>query len=275
MKKFLMKLSPNSLSKAEIENILAGEIEIIMGLDINRPMAISIHKDKSTTVSFTIDDRFAVTEISNAGIEEQVQNAFAKICTADEINASVLDMQHADLFPQSYIAWDVETTGLSYHTDEMTQIAAAKVVGDEIVEIFSSFINTKKQIPDEVVSLTGITNELLEKEGRPLKSVLAEFKEFCGDELMVAHNGKFFDSNFLAKACEKTNISFTNPRLDSLVMLMPSFGTRMSLTKLVKMYCPDLTLDAHRADNDTIRLAKVVAAVKNGISQTDYNAALY
>ena len=52
-------------------------------------------------------------------------------------------------------------------------------------------------------------------------------------------------------------------------------GGRISLTKLVKIYCPDLQLEAHRADNDAVRLAEVIKKVVKGLTYADVKSATY
>ncbi|MEG2719066.1 MAG: type I-E CRISPR-associated endoribonuclease Cas2e, partial [Clostridia bacterium] len=116
----------------------------------------------------------------------------------------------------SYVAVDVETTGLSSATDEIIELAAIHVVNGEVAQRYSSLIAPKCKIPPEIIQLTGITQEMLEKEGKPLIEALPAFLNFVGSAEVVAHNATF-DYAFLRCACQVCNLPlFSNHCIDTL-----------------------------------------------------------
>lgn len=55
---------------------------------------------------------------------------------------------------RNIVVIDTETTGFSFHHDELTQIAAARMERGEIVDWFVTFVNPGKPIPEDVAHLT-------------------------------------------------------------------------------------------------------------------------
>lgn len=98
----------------------------------------------------------------------------------------------------TYVIVDIETTGLSPDTHEITEIGALKVQGSEIKDVFSRLIKPKLPIPAEITRLTGIDDEMV-KDAPDESEVLLQFLEFIGpDTVLVAHNVDF-DLGFIKK----------------------------------------------------------------------------
>lgn len=142
---------------------------------------------------------------------------------------------------------DTETTGFSFNHDELTQIAAARMVHGEITDWFVTFVNPGKPIPDDVAHLTNIHDEDVANAPSPVEAC-ARLAEFVGDSDVVAHNTGF-DKTFVTKneggACLADNVWIDSldlarialPRLRShrLIDLVHTFGAPVS---------------THRADDD-------------------------
>ena len=108
----------------------------------------------------------------------------------------------ASLAEITFIVLDLETTGASPANGcAITEIGAIAVRGGEILEEFSTFVNPQVVLPEYIVNLTGITDEMLE--GAPLiDQAFPEFIEFINrheDVHLVAHNAPF-DIGFLKAA---------------------------------------------------------------------------
>lgn len=103
-------------------------------------------------------------------------------------------------FPSTnYVVYDFETTGLDPQTSEVIQLSALKITTGE-PQRFNAFVNIGKPLPEKIVELTGITNELLEKEGFTANSAWDKFNTFTAGSILVGHNIINFDRLFLEKA---------------------------------------------------------------------------
>lgn len=104
-------------------------------------------------------------------------------------------------FPKSYIAWDLETSGLDFCRDRILEIGAAKVVDGVIVERKNWVLQNNIEIPAEITAITGITKELIDTEGRDPKQCMDEFIGYImpGLKPHLTHNGIRFDIPFLAE----------------------------------------------------------------------------
>ena len=124
--------------------------------------------------------------------------------------------RHAQSLPESYIVVDVETTGLSVEKDDIIELGSIKVIDGQSVDNFHAIVRIDTSVPTHIEKLTGITNELIEREGRGLSEIINEFKVFAGDYSFVSHNVEF-DFRFLCKAFEQNGLSAPiNARVDIL-----------------------------------------------------------
>ena len=98
-----------------------------------------------------------------------------------------------------HVVFDLETTGLSAWGDEIIEIGAIKIIGNEMDEknSFHSLVNPKRVIPPEATKISGITNEMV-KDAPLIDEVLPKFLDFVGDAYWVAHNARF-DMSFIMK----------------------------------------------------------------------------
>lgn len=122
------------------------------------------------------------------------------------------------LFPDDYVIIDLETTGLNTRSDRIIEIGALKIHEQEIVDRFNALIRIDTKVPGSIVRLTGITDDLLQTDGRELAGVLREFLGFIG-ELPLAGHGISFDYDFLRTACKKNGIApITNRTINTLTI---------------------------------------------------------
>lgn len=107
-----------------------------------------------------------------------------------------------------FIAFDVETTGLSAIACKLVELSAVRfrLSGGEM-EIFSELINPECEIPLEVTRIHGITDEMV-KNSPTNKEVIPKFLEFVGSKpcVLVAHNAPF-DVGFLKVAVARLGIN--------------------------------------------------------------------
>jgi len=100
------------------------------------------------------------------------------------------------MFERPIVMLDFETTGLSPESgDRITEVAALRIAGGEIVERYVSLVNCGVRIPPFITSLTGITQKMVDT--APLaEDVVPELIEFIGSDTLAAHNASF-DEKFL------------------------------------------------------------------------------
>lgn len=153
-----------------------------------------------------------------------------------------------------YVVVDVETTGLRCESDSIVEIGALKVRGGVPAEEFCSLVRCAVPVPDEVVKLTGISDEMLASAGRPISDVMRDLADFIADERVVCHNAKF-DIGFLQAAARSCgmNIMRGNKCEDTLVMARRRIRglNSFKLTDVARHLSIDAT-GAHRAIKDCL-----------------------
>ncbi len=106
----------------------------------------------------------------------------------------------SDVIP-SFVAFDIETTGFLAGMDQITEIAAVRFEDGHPTSTYTTLVNPKRDIPIKVTQITGITDEMVK--GKPsVDEVLGGFAEFCGRDILVAHNAPF-DFEFLSSDIKK------------------------------------------------------------------------
>jgi len=104
-----------------------------------------------------------------------------------------------------FIAFDLETTGFLPGVDQITEIGAVRFIDGEVDAVYSTLVNPRRSIPAGAQKVTGITSEMV-KDSPLIEDLLPSFKEFCGDDIVVAHNAPF-DVQFLSADINKYEIS--------------------------------------------------------------------
>ena len=98
---------------------------------------------------------------------------------------------------KTYVAFDLETTGLSEERDSIIEIGAVKVTDGKVTDRFMEFLKPAEEISPMITQITGITNEMV-AHARNTKEVIDDFMGFCGEEVLLGHN-ILFDYNCLKR----------------------------------------------------------------------------
>ncbi len=166
----------------------------------------------------------------------------------DDLKDIVTDANGQSL-DDTYVVFDIETTGLSAAYDKIIEIGGVKVQGGVIVDKFSEFINPQMPIPFKIEQLTSI-NDSMVMEADTVDAVLPRFLEFCEGAVMVAHNADF-DMSFIFKNASDLGIDFKCTIVDTVSLarvLIPSIS-RYKLDTVAKAV--GVTLEHHhRAVDD-------------------------
>ena len=152
-------------------------------------------------------------------------------------------------FDDEYVAFDLETTGLSAEKDTIIEIGAVIMKNGKEQARYQTFVDPGCKLRQEIIDLTGITDDLLV--GAPkIEEALPKFLEFVGDRVLVAHNAKF-DTGFVRAACKAQGIEYKLTSADTLVLaqqLMPELN-RFKLDLVAKALCLP-GFNHHRAADD-------------------------
>ncbi len=135
--------------------------------------------------------------------------------------ASVKDEKGQKLEDTVYCVFDLETTGISPKTEKITEIGAIKIKNGEVIDTFECFVNPEKPIPERVVEITHITDDMV-KDAETIETVLPKFLDFVGDSVLVAHNAEF-DIGYIKHNCKLQNIEFENTYIDTLPLAKDIF----------------------------------------------------
>ena len=114
----------------------------------------------------------------------------------------------------TYCVFDLETTGISFRTEKITEIGIMKVRNGEVIDSFETFVNPEKPIPMRVQEITHITDEMV-KDAPTIEEIMPKVLEFFGDSVLVAHNADF-DTSFIKYNCDRMGLKFDNTYLDTL-----------------------------------------------------------
>lgn len=151
-----------------------------------------------------------------------------------------------------YVVYDIETTGFSPENDEIIEIAAIKISGGKVVDLFESLIRPSCEVSRKITRITGIDN-LMVINAPDLAVILEDFVSFIGNSVLLGHNIKNFDNVFIANALSKTGLApLKNDFIDTLTIsrkLLPELES-YNLKNLIEYYQLDSTKPQHRAMND-------------------------
>ncbi len=169
-------------------------------------------------------------------------------------------------FHEEFVAFDLETTGLSSVSDRIIEIGAVVIKDGREVDRFQTFVNPERKLERKIVDLTGITDEMLV--GAPMiEEVLPKFLDFVGDRILVAHNADF-DTGFIRAECGRQNLPYTFTTADTLI-LSQNLLSHLSKFKL-DIVANALSLpefNHHRAADDALTCGMIMAKLMSRLEE--------
>ena len=171
-----------------------------------------------------------------AGDENPDRNDFFKViygCEAylvDDLK-EIVTGDKGQVLRDSYVVFDIETTGFSPVKNRIIEIGAVKVVEGKIVDRFSTFVNPRVPIPFRIEQLTSINDEMV-MDAPGIEEVLPEFLKFCEGTIFVAHNANF-DMSFIMENAAQLNIE-----------LHPTYVDTVGIARVLLPHQAKHTLDA-------------------------------
>ncbi len=210
----------------------------------------------------------AASKATVAGTDEHIKILYG--CEGYYVNdiddRIVVHGQRDMRFDEEYVAFDLETTGLSSRNDRIIEIGAVVMKGGVELDRFQTFVDPERKLDAKIVELTGISDEMLV--GAPkIEEILPKFLEFVAGRVLVAHNSEF-DTGFVRAACERLGLGYDLTSADTLILaqnLLPHLGK----------FKLDIVADAlslpefhhHRAADDAVTCGLIMDALLRQLEQ--------
>lgn len=169
--------------------------------------------------------------------------------------------------PNDYTVIDLEMTGLSAKSDKVIEIGAARFRNGVQAETYAALVNPHIPIPQRVTELTGITDEMVQKNGIREDDALAELIEFIGDDVIVGHN-VVFDYSFLKQWAVNKKRPLQMMACDTLKIarqVLP--GTESKTLENLCIYYRIKRERAHRALDDSVETGILFEKLKEEIKK--------
>ena len=202
----------------------------------------------------------AKAEAEKEGKQLDRQDFFKVICgceiyLVDDLKNIVVNPKGQSLM-DSFVVFDIETTGFSSVTNHIIEIGAVKVENGKIVDRFSTYVNPQEPIPYRITKLTTITDADV-MDAPTIDQVLPEFFAFCEGCVLVAHNASF-DIGFIKENARRLGLPYAYTHVDTLAMarvLLPQLA-KFTLDHVAKTVGVSLE-NHHRAVDDAEATAEI------------------
>lgn len=161
----------------------------------------------------------------------------------------------------NYVVVDIETDGLHEFHNKIIEVAALKVVGNK-KSSFRRLITYNDILPKDIIQLTGITDELLQKNGVPIEDALEEFRIFIGDSIITGYSVDF-DIRFINQYLTSLGYpKLTNKSVDLLRFIKKKnmFLSSYRLEDVLMSYGIDEDVE-HRAMSDVLVIHELAVKV--------------
>lgn len=134
-----------------------------------------------------------------------------------------------DYLPETFVVFDLETTGLDALSHEIIEVAAIRYrKGSTSHQTIQGLVKPSKKVPAKITEITGITQQMLEANGEPLADVMRDLMAFIGNDRLVTFNAEF-DMAFLHAATSKLGLPrLKNPVSCALKMARRAWPKRKS-----------------------------------------------
>ena len=127
----------------------------------------------------------------------------------------VYNENHEILLDNTYVIFDVETTGLSAIYDKVIELSATKMKDGNVLERFDEFIDPGFPLSEQTTQLTSITDEMVHG-SKSEEEVFKMFKDFCDGCIIAGHNVSF-DMGFMNTGYRRHGMEeITQPVIDTL-----------------------------------------------------------
>ena len=226
----------------------------------HRAIAITDHGcvQSFTEALHTIEDRKGAPKV--AGTDEDIKILYG--CEGyyvNDVDDRIVVHGTQDMpLNTEFVAFDLETTGLSSRNDRIIEIGAVLIKDGKEIDRFQTFVDPQVPLEKKTTELTGITDAMLR--GAPkIEEALPKFLAFVGDRVLVAHNADF-DTGFIRAACSRLGLAYTFTSADTLILaqnLMPQLGKHKLDVVANALSLPEF--NHHRAADDAVICGQIMS----------------
>ncbi len=253
--------------EARMDNSKVKRVELHMHTQMSQMDAVTPVKDlikramKWGMKSIAITDHGVVQAFPDAHKMLGFDNPDMKVIYGVEAylvpdQTSIVSTPRGQDLHTTYCVLDLETTGLSFRTEKITEVGIMKVKDGEVIDEFECFVNPEKPIPQKVVEVTNITDDMV-KDAETIDKVMPKILEFVGDSVLVAHNADF-DIGFLKYNAKQLGLSLENTYIDTLRLAKSLFPEYKKYKLGMIAENLGITVEvAHRALDDVDTTVKV------------------
>ena len=208
----------DELWKRITENIRSGQATMVFNSTGEQRMDFRVYNTTWQPIDFEGLKLIARPNLESASVDRvNLPEGFSKAAKFAKIGR-MRSLTAKNQFPYAYTVVDLETTGLNYNADTIIEIAALRIRGGIVDAEFNCLIRPERLIPDEIVKLTGISQDLAVKQGIPLEVALARFAEFVGSDRLLCWNAPF-DLAFLQIGCNRCNVPIIRNKAEDVMKL--------------------------------------------------------
>lgn len=245
--KLNMSPYPNLIS----DSILVGETIELLRLNGGRASAVKV-------VDYVMKIRQAEPGLAKLLVSDLVGTDPRLHLNDDVVELKPNDHDSRKLIESDFVVFDLETTGAKAPPCRITEIGAYRVSSGKITDEFQTLVNPETPIPEFITQLTGISDSMVKSAPR-FSEVAADFMEFIGDSILVAHNAPF-DMRFLNFEIGRIHENYRvgNPHLCT-VKLSRRLNKNVAnhkLNTLAEYYSISLE-NHHRASDDARATAQI------------------
>ena len=161
----------------------------------------------------------------------------------------------------SYVAIDLETTGIGAKRERITEIGMVKVENGAVTDTYHTLVNPGRPIPEHITELTGIDDDMV-KDAPMIQDVIGEVIAFCGTLPVLGHQ-IMFDYGFLVQAAVNGKLRFERSGIDTLKLcrkFMPPEEKKNLAAACAYFHAAQDT--AHRALSDAMAAHELYQAMK-------------
>jgi DNA polymerase-3 subunit epsilon/ATP-dependent DNA helicase DinG len=161
----------------------------------------------------------------------------------------------------TFVALDLETTGLDPEQDEITEVAAIRFEAGRSAEVFHTLVNPRREVPYRIQLMTGLSTRELRR-APSFAEVASDLERFLGAHSVVGQNVAF-DLSFLSRwGVRPAGPAFDTWDLARLLLFDLSDYSLRSLARRLDLEYPT----QHRAPADAEAAGRVFVALRERLA---------